>query len=260
MALGNAPQLRGIDAVIEAYENAKIPAFAIADMAKDINLRYMGTDLEEGAALLGAWMEKVKEFGSQAIYQLRLYEDLKNKSIRNNTPYDLSTKFVLNDRDQNYLPAAPGDKVSNSDLIKILGELSDLKAENAVLKLKVDQYEDEDDDETDQEQRQAVKGVPSVQPSIGQVLIEKLAPALTVIGERLVDVILPQPQPGKVSGIMIETGSVEEEKLIEQSIRRLRNAIPDNPGVATVLMKLADLAEHEPASFNFYLGILLRGN
>lgn len=137
--------------------------------------------------------------------------------------------------------------------------MADLKAENAVLKIKVDQYEDEEETEQDQEQKQRVNGVPSVQPSIGQVLIEKLAPALTVIGERLVDIIIPQNVPGKVSGIMIETGNVDEEKLIEQSIRRLRNAIPDNPGVATVLMKLANLAEAEPGTFQFYLGVLMKG-
>lgn len=259
MPIGNAPQFRGIDAVIEAYENANIPAFAVC-YAKDINLRYMGDSVEEGAELLRAWMQKVQDFGSNAIYQLRLYEDLNGKSIRSNTASDMAFKFVLNERDQSYLPAiANGDKVTNSDLIKILGELADLKAENAVLKIKLDQLEDEEEPETDQEQAQRVNGVPAVQPSIGQVLIEKLAPALTVIGERLVDIIIPQPTPGKVSGIVIETGNIDEEKMIEQSIRRLRNAIPDNPGVATVLMKLANLAESEPTTFQFYLGILMKG-
>jgi hypothetical protein len=259
MPVGNAPQCKGIDAVVEWYENADIPAFAVC-YVKDINLRYMGESVEEGAALLRAYLEKVKDFDSKAIYQLRLYEDLNGKTIRSNTPYDMAFKFVLNERDQNYLPAiANGDKISNTDLIKILGELSDLKAENAVMKLKLDQYEEEEEGETDQEQTPAVKGLPSVQPSIGQVLIEKLAPALTVIGERLVDVILPQPQPGKVNGIAFDSSNIDEEKLIEQSLKRLKNAIPDNPGVAVVLMKLADLAEREPATFNFYLTILMKG-
>jgi hypothetical protein len=258
MPVGNAPQCKGIDAVVEWYENADIPAFAVC-YVKDINLRYMGDSVEEGAALLRAYLEKVKDFDSKAIYQLRLYEELNGKSIRSNTAYDMAFKFVLSERDQNYLPAvANGDKVSNVDLIRILGELSDLKAENAVMKLKLDQYE-EYDDETDQEQTPAVKGLPAVQPSIGQVLIEKLAPALTVIGERLVDVILPQPQPGRVNGIDFDSSSIDEEKLIEQSLKRLKNAIPDNPGVAVVLMKLADLAEREPATFSFYLTVLMRG-
>ena len=260
MPIGNAPQFRGVDAVIEAYENANIPAFAVC-YAKDINLRYTGDSIEEGAELLRAYLEKVKDIGSQAIYQLRLYEDLNGKSMRSNTASDMAFKFVLNERDQNYLPVAAGDKVSNSDLIKILGELADLKAENAVLKIKLDQLEDDEDSETDQEQGKHVSGAPPLQPSIGQVLVEKLAPALSVIGERIVDLIIPPPAvPGKVSGITIETGNIDEEKLIEQSVRRLRNKIPDNPGVGMVLMKLADLAEKEPNTFSFYLGILMRGN
>lgn len=257
MPIGNAPQVKGIDATVEWYENSSIPAFAVAYL-KDICLRYMGDSSEEGAALLKAWCEKVKGFDSQAVYQLRMYDDLNGKSIRSNTAYDMAFKFVLNERDQNYLPiAASGDKVSNTDLIRILGDLADLKAENAVLKIKLDQYEEEDEEAEKNAQKQIGAAVPAKQ-SVGEVLLEKFAPALTTIGERLVDAIIPPAQVAKVSGIVIETGNIDEEKLIEQSIRRLRNAVPDNPGIANVLMRLADMAEKESTTFNFYLNFIMK--
>lgn len=257
MPVGNAPQFRGIDAVLEAYENAGIPAYAVC-YAKDINLRYMGDSVEEGAELLKAWMQKVKEFGSQAIYQLRMYEELAGKPIRSNSAYDMAFKFVLNERDQNYLPAAAADKVSNSDLIKILGDLADLKAENAVLKIKLDQYEEEDEEE--QKQRLLQQGKPAEkEKSIGEVMLEKFTPQLCTLGERFVDALIPPVQVSKVSGIVIETGNVDEEKLIAQSIRRLRNAIPDDPGVGVVLMRLADISEKDRPTFNFYLSFILKG-
>lgn len=251
MPIGNAPQFKGVEAVVEGYINADIPAFAVC-YAKDINFRYQGDSIEEGAELLRAWLLKLKEFESRAIYQLRLYEDLNGKAIRSNTAYDMAFKFVVNERDETYLPVrSENGAVSNSELISLLRELSELKAQNAVLQLTVEQYEAEDNEKEQQPTREQGG------KSIGHALIEKFSPALESIGNRIVDAILPPATPQKVAGIVIETGNEDEERIIEQSIRRLRNAVPDQPGVAAVLMKLADMAERQPGQFNFYVQMLL---
>ncbi len=248
MPSGNAPQVKGIDATVEWYENAAIPAFAVAYL-KDIFLKFDGNDIDQGADLLRAWMTKVKEFDSAAVYQLRLYEDLKGKSIRNNTPYDMAFKFVLNERDTSNLPVRSDSAISNTDLISILKENAQLKAENAVLSLKVDQYEDEEE-EADK------LGTVEKKP-MGEQVLEQFIPALGAIGERIVDLLMPPATVAKVSGIVIDTGNIDEEKVIEQSIRRLRNKIPDKPGIGGLLMKLADMAERSPSEFNFYMGALM---
>jgi len=254
MPTGNAPQYRGIDAVIEAYENANIPAFAVC-YAKDINVKYAGDSIEEGSELLKFWLEKVKGFGSEAIYQLRLYENV-DKGIRSNTAYDMAFKFVLNDRDKSLLPARSDSAVSNAELIAILKENAELKAENAVLSLKVDQYEEEDEDENEADKVAKAE----IKKPLPEQLLEQFAPALGMIGQRIVDLLLPPsiPQVAKVSGIVIETGNIDEEKIIEQSLRRLREKIPDNPGLGPLLMKLADMCERSPAEFNFYMSMLMK--
>lgn len=250
MPIGNAPQFRGVSDTLDAYHNAGISAFAVC-YAKDINFRYTGDDIDEGRELLNAWLTKLKEHGTQAIYQLRLYEDLNGKSIKSNTPYDMAFKFVLNERDGSFLPVKPDGGVSNTDLMNLLSQMADLKAENAVLHLKLESQEEEEEEE-EKPQRPADK------KSMGEILLEKFTPALSAIGERIADIIVPPATPAKVSGIVIETGNVDEEKLIEQSIRRLKSSVPESPGVAVVLMKLADLSEKQPGQFMFYMNTLIR--
>lgn len=250
MPRGDGPQFRSIASVCEAYANAEIPAFAVA-YDKDINLRYEGDSMSEGEQILQNWLARLKQEGTRAIYQLRLYEDLGGKRIKSNTPYDMAFKFVLNDRETENLPAryeGNNSGLGTSDLIRLLNENADLKADNAVLKMKLQEWEELPDEPPPQP--------PPPPPNFGEQLLKKFEPALGAIGERIADWIIPPP--AKIAGVVLDTGNVDEEKQIATAVKRLKNSIPDKPGVGIVLTKLADIAENNPQTFGYYMGMIMK--
>lgn len=99
----SAVQYFGVEAVIEAYSNRNIPAFAIWS-GKQLLFRYDGQSAEgdavapsiaEGEQILRQFLENLYQ-GSTATYILKTYDDLKPKEkIRPTTEYDTAFNFKL---------------------------------------------------------------------------------------------------------------------------------------------------------------------
>lgn len=92
-----AVQFRGIDNVIKAYGYKEIPAWALY-CGTSLLHKYDGDNIDEGTAMLQEWLNMMGS-SSNAIYTLKVYEDLKGK-IKDKTPCDGSFNFRLNMEDQ----------------------------------------------------------------------------------------------------------------------------------------------------------------
>lgn len=87
--MAKAVQFRGLDNVLEAYDNAKIEAWSIWN---DKQFLTKGIDRES----LVAFLECLNDGESKGVYTLRVYEDVDNiKAIKAKTDYDGSFNFIL---------------------------------------------------------------------------------------------------------------------------------------------------------------------
>lgn len=255
-------QIEGIDKTVQAYRNAKIPCYAVSD-GKDNNFRYNGGDLNEGAAMLKIWLEELDRTVSYQLYQLRLYEGIKpGDRITNKTPYDLSFNFRLHKRDEN-MPAVAGGSggaLSNNQVFGLLKDLQDVRIENAVLQMQlqnrnVENNADDDDDEPEEKPAEKTAG-----EKIGQAVIDQSIP---IIGE------LIRSFAGKLTGnnlqrstalagpTIVNSTNVEEEKKISAAIERLKKAMPPNVSLGDALTKLADLGDKNLSGLHTYMNMLM---
>src|SRR5258706_15867030 len=101
--MASGVQFIGIDDVVQAYTNKRVPAFAIW-CGRDMQFRYDGTDpdqgymkptMQEGAQLVNDYLSGMWQ-GSTALYVLKVYDGLKaNEKIKPSTEYDTAFNFKL---------------------------------------------------------------------------------------------------------------------------------------------------------------------
>jgi len=106
MPTHSAVQFRGVGPVVEAYELNKVPVWALL-CGRNILGQYRGKSLDEGAQLLEAWLNKLKEGESNGTMQLRMYEEFNGRPITPTTPENYSFQFKLMD-DEEYERSRPG--------------------------------------------------------------------------------------------------------------------------------------------------------
>lgn len=203
---------------------------------------YKGTGSEE----LEGWLDLMLKGGqSKAGYTLVYYEGITDKSaVNNKTAFDGSFNFKLtNDPTESYKQLPYGNE---------------LTSKVTALEAKLDRLLDDDgsDVETESENRLGVIGEiighPAIAPFV-PVLIEKIVSSVFGNGQQPQPVTMSQPLR-KVSGIGETVAAVKTDlSLLDRSIDRLKIA---DPKLDIHLKKLADLAERDPNSFKYIVGVL----
>lgn len=103
--MGSSIQFRGIDTVVEAFNNFGASAWSIWQGGK---LLFRGVGDDELLKIL----EMIKPHGSDAIYMLKVYEDISDpKQIKDKTPADGSFGFKIDESDRGSYVRSLEDRV-----------------------------------------------------------------------------------------------------------------------------------------------------
>jgi hypothetical protein len=257
--MGKIADLSSVDDVVEAYEDQGIPAFAIFH---DSQLKQKWTPskdegIEEGAAKLRSYLQRIEGSGSgsYAIYTLRVYEN-PGGSIKSNAPYDSSVNFQFN---RGRAPGLAG--VGDAQTSYKGSSYTDLAVENALLKKRVEDLEDELDNPKDDGggaigMIDKISQLPGMDNVIG-ALAGKLAQLL--MGKNQIQ----EPPPGfhepsqpmnfnnmnSLSGIP----NLDDAKRIEIALSELEKRVKDLPDI---LEKLSRMSKQQPFKFNLFLSTL----
>jgi len=86
MLAGKSVQFQTANHVVDAYLLRDVPAFSIYQ-GKQLLIKYEGSDINEGASLLGNFLEMLQN--SAAIYTLCVYEDFTGR-INDKTAYHVN--------------------------------------------------------------------------------------------------------------------------------------------------------------------------
>ena len=134
----NGVQLRGMGAVLQAFDNLKISPWAVT-YGKNINMKYAGASFPESRNTLQAFLQMLKDSDTVAVYTLHVYEDLpKGGKIKLSTEPDYSFNFLVTEDE------APR-YARNRELAESNKVLTDrITALEAKLLLQEDEEEDEE--------------------------------------------------------------------------------------------------------------------
>lgn len=251
----DAVQVRGIEGVIERYKAIGIAPWASCK-GKAMNAKYEGNDLVEGAEILQQYLESLQRFNSAASYELRLYEDLGSaKKIRPSTPDYLSFIYSVKESGSDHVI---GPQFNGA--MSLFKELYEERFTNFQLQFTLEKMREEIDELRDELAKEPEPTQPD-NKGIGALLLEASAPKLAeiggAIGDRIIELILPT-KPKALAGIVLENGSIDDDKVIYEAVTRLKKSVTCQPGLPVILTKLADMAEKRPFNFNTYAGILLK--
>lgn len=226
--------------VLDAYDKQEIPAFALF-CAKQLIAKYGGTDAEEGRQQLEFWVGNLSKAQSAAIYTVCFFEEVPEKGIKDNSPYDCSFNFRFIDMPMGYLPEAL-HRVAGGGGLDLANKLEALTMQVKHLQ---EQLNEEPEDQDDKPEKK----------SIGETLLASLEPMLPVIAERVIGALFPPPKPpgavSRLSGLMGGSMVPPHEQLrINDAIGQLRKRVPD---IADILEKLAAIAVKTPNTFDVYM-------
>lgn len=229
-------QFRGIDSIIEAYDNCKIPAWAFLQ-GKGIIASYPGDDLDEGRSELETWMRMLKKSRSTAVYALQLYrkpgEDITNKTEWNNrfqcTLYDGET--------------ADGFRADYARIKELEAQLA------------AKDEEEDDEPETFMDKVGAIIQKPEVQQFLlGHVM-------RIVSGFRR-----GSGQPASVAGVPKTPEEMNQDEANafnnlpadqqEQLTRAMTILMVGDPAIGTNLLKLATILQTDPGKYKMLAGLV----
>lgn len=241
-----AVQFRGLENVMQAYDARQIDAWSVWCSKQFLNKGWGGNDLQ-------TFLDALLKGGTNAIYTLKVYEDIKREEdvakIKANTPDDGSFNFRLNGDDM--LPA-PGAIAGYQSRTNNYAELdARMKRIEELLLQQAEGPGQDDEAET-----------------IGSVLIDILKDPGKV--SKYVDVItavfkpnqtppmpaqvVPMPQAAKVGN------HESKQPPTEEALNRLATAIdtPEkhDPKLIDHLEKLATMASSNPGQFNMLISLL----
>ncbi len=218
------------ETVLSAYLNRNCAAWSIWQ-GKQFMFKYDGNTVEEGQAQLIEILGVLSE-SSNAIYTLKVYEDLDGKKIKENTPCDGSFNFKLNMESQ---------MITNSQYTRF-GNLNAMQSELAAVKeeLRILREEREEPEED------------ATQDALGKIgalmenpVIMKLA--AMIFGPKA-GTVAPSQMPMLQGSIGNVPGTQDEE--IKKAIEVLKSK---DERIAEHLTKLAKIAVEQPGSFTFLL-------
>lgn len=229
-------QFRGIDGILNAFDNRGVPAWSLWQ-GKQFLIK--GYDREPLQAFLGALMEG----GSNAIYTLKVYEDLTEdevKKIKSNTPDDGSFNFRLDGEDMQRLDN-PTYRRNYGDLDSRLKRIEDLLTDNP---------ESEAEPETIGSAAMKVLQDPQQLAKYIDIFRGIFSPGNPAVPPPM----YKEPAASPAAAM----GSVQEKQ--EQDLNRLEKAIDTlaaaDPRLIEHLEKLASLATNNAGQFQMLLSML----
>lgn len=246
-----AVHFHGIEKIVQAFESKGLPLFAVFSGKQLIHKQQdQKANIGDAAAELEQFLTMLNN-SSNAIYTLKIYEEVPKGGIKENTPADYSLNFRLNLPDQlltreNYYI----NKQNEQNEI-----LSELKALHARLdKIEADEVDDDDDEV---EQPQSIAGIANNalagmlnNPEIQQMLAQKLAGFVGNLFNAS-----GKPAPAAIAGIPQDQS--EAEIKIDAAIDVLIDKTKGGAEVvANKLTALANIAQTNPVQYDMIINML----
>lgn len=228
-------QFRGIKNVLKAYNNAKVPSWALWSGSQLFN-KYEGTDMEEGSQTLEDYLLMLDQRSSDSVtYTLCVYET--PGKINSGSKYDASFNFRLVDNIE--------DHVSSR-------EASRYEARIAGLEQKIVEYETgEDPEPTAKEKMWDVIGKIFEHPQVQQAIATKVLSIVDGLGDTVGSIFKKNPVARAAAiGNAVE---MDENGKLQLAINKLATV---DPALGTHLLQLAEMAVKDPAKYNSLIGML----
>jgi hypothetical protein len=245
--IGKAVQFRGISDAVNAFENYGAPAWALF-VGTQFLQKYNGGDMEEGKELLKKFLESFDQRSANTTtYTLMVYDDLpKNAAIKSNTPYSGSFNFRLQDDLEEYRQG----RTANGLDARIAGIENKL---DAVLNPPEEQEEPEE--LTGKDKFFDVLGKIIEHPQIQTMLAGKLAGIIEGASDKIAGMFKTSPANFRPAGIG-STGTGQDQGENEKLNEALQILAGVDPDLGTHLLKLARVAQSDPAKYKNLVGML----
>lgn len=214
---------KGIDNILNAYEQRNVAAWSLWQGSQFL-FKYEGTDISEGAQALNDILDRLAQ-SSNAIYTLKVYEELPGGKIKDKTPHDGSFNFRLNVDSQEITNGQYGSLRRQDKFEQELAEIKQLLLAR------------EEEEEEEPKSKLGMIGEILNDPGISQI-VQPLIAKFFGLGT-----VTPQMPMRSISGISDDAAAT-----LKEAISILQKADPKLP---EHLMKLAKLSQENPDSFQF---------
>ena len=238
-------QFTGIENIIEAFEANDIPYFGVfAGKSLIFKNPTRGEeaiqDTFEASELLRSFLYKLNK-GSNAVYTLKLYENLPGGGITDKTPANFSINFRLN---------LEGMYLTNDKAVQYeqkQSQQSEILAELKALRMKVETMEGTDEEE---EPTNPIIGALTANPEVMNALVMAAVGAITGI----ISKFAPQQQPIKMQPAI---NGVNDEPTEQQKIDKAIEVLSQStPNLGDSLLILAKMSIDNPQQYKWLLGML----
>jgi hypothetical protein len=237
-------QFTGIDNIIEAFEANDIPYFGVfAGKSLIFKNPTRGEeaieDTFEAAELLRSFLFKLNK-GSNAVYTLKLYENIPAGGITDKTPANFSINFRLN-LEGMYMTA---DKAVQYEQKQ--NQQSEILAELKALRIKVETMEGTEEEE----EKNPIIGALTSNPEVMNALVMAAVGAITGI----ISKFAPQQQTIKMQPAI---NGINEEPTEQQKINKAIEVLTQStPNLGDNLLILAKMSIDNPQQYKWLLGML----
>lgn len=249
-AVGRSVQFRGIDKVIQAYDNMQVAPWALYQ-GTQLLAKSEQSDMEGGKALLSELLNSLDNPDNVATYTLCVFDDLKpGEKIKSGTKWDGSFNFKLADTMQDYKAQRMSGIADNSQRLTAIEEKLERLLNPAP-----------DDDQ----KPSGVGGLPDflmemldhpqVRDAIatrGVQFIDNIMGFLTRKPAPVVPFVSPSNIPAKVGAAPQAVDSAQMQK-IQHALELL---MPVDPQLGDHLLTLAEKAHADPAKYQQVIGML----
>ncbi len=237
-------QFTGIDNIIEAFEANDIPYFGVfAGKSLIFKNPTRGEeaieDTFEASELLRSFLYKLNK-GSNAVYTLKLYENIPAGGITDKTPANFSINFRLNLEGMYMTP----DKAVQYEQKQ--NQQSEILAELKALRMKVETMEGTDEEE---EEKNPIIGALTNNPEVMNALVMAAVGAITGIISKFAPQQPINMKPA-INGILEEP---TEQQKIDKAIEVLSQSTPN---LGDSLLILAKMSIDNPQQYKWLLGML----
>jgi hypothetical protein len=238
-------QFTGIDNIIEAFEANDIPYFGVfAGKSLIFKNPTRGEeaiqDTFEASELLRSFLYKLNK-GSNAVYTLKLYENLPSGGITDKTPANFSINFRLN---------LEGMYLTNDKAVQYeqkQSQQAEILAELKALRMKVETMEGTDEEE---EEKNPIIGALTSNPELMNALVMAAVGAITGI----ISKFAPQQQQIKMQPAI---NGISEEPTEQQKIDKAIEVLSQStPNLGDNLLILAKMSIDNPQQYKWLLGML----
>jgi hypothetical protein len=243
-AVGRSVQFRGIENVIIAYESNDVAPWALFQ-GSQLLAKSEGTDMEGGKELLSALLNRLNNEDNVATYTLCVYDDLKpGEKIKNNTKYDGSFNFKLNDTMNDY-------KAQNKSGIGAAMERI-AALEQKLLEKNHESIENEPEEKTAWGHIGKLIEHPDVQKAIASKFVSILDGLTNFLSGKVPTFVSPSN--------IAQIGAVTPQPLAPDQVAKLNTALQylsaADPLLGDHLLAIGIVAKHDVNKYNQLIGMI----